>query len=97
MKTTQEYINILKSHSAELKTRYGITAMSLFGSVARGEQTDKSDIDIFVDMPCTLKALSGAQNYLSDLLGSDIDLVRNHRFLSPTFLKQVQKDAIIIY
>ena len=35
MRTSQEYIDIIRSHSAELRQRFGITSMRLFGSVAR--------------------------------------------------------------
>ena len=64
MKSTQEYITLLKSHAPILQDRYGVTSMSLFGSVARGEQKDNSDVDVLVDMPATLRAVGGANYYL---------------------------------
>ena len=47
MKTTQEYVDLLRSHADVLKRDYGITSMILFGSVARGEHHEGSDIDVF--------------------------------------------------
>ena len=88
---------MLSSHASELQSRFGISSLRLFGSVARGEQTDDSDIDVLVDMPATLRAYGGAQVYLEDLLGRDVDLIRNHKHLNPLFLKQVNKDAITIF
>ncbi len=49
MKSTQKYIALLRAHSSELQTRFGISYMHLFGSVARGEQREDSDVDIFVE------------------------------------------------
>ena len=37
MRTRQEYVDIIKSHADELRSRFGITSMLLFGSVARNE------------------------------------------------------------
>ena len=97
MKSTQEYITLLKQHAPLLKSRYGMTSMSLFGSVARGEQTEGSDVDVLVDMPATLRGVGGANDYLEDLLGCHVDMIRNHNRLTPFFRKQVERDGIIIF
>ena len=44
-----ECIKLLKKYMSILKDQYGITSLSLFGSTARGEQTEQSDIDLFVN------------------------------------------------
>lgn len=44
-----ECIKLLKKYMGILRERYGITSLSLFGSTARDEQTEKSDIDLFVE------------------------------------------------
>lgn len=51
MNTSQTYIDIIRAHQPELQERFGITSMRLFGSVARGDQHEGSDIDLFVTMP----------------------------------------------
>ena len=38
MKTTKEYIDLIKAHADELSTQYGVKTLRLFGSVSRGEQ-----------------------------------------------------------
>ena len=43
-----ECIKLLKKYMGILKDKYGITSLSLFGSTARGEQKEGSDIDLFV-------------------------------------------------
>ncbi|MBQ9522991.1 MAG: nucleotidyltransferase family protein [Paludibacteraceae bacterium] len=97
MKSTQEYISTLKQHAPILRDRFGMTAMSLFGSVARGEQNENSDVDVLVDMPPTLRAVGGANDYLEQILGCHVDMIRNHNRLTPFFRKQVARDGITIF
>lgn len=97
MKTTQEYIDILKQHAPMLRDRYGMTSMMLFGSVARGQQREDSDVDVLVDLPPTLRAVGGANDYLEAILGCHVDMIRNHKTLSPFFRKQVARDGITIF
>lgn len=48
MKTTAEIIEILKDYKVRSAEKYGIETLGLFGSVARGEQNEKSDIDVCI-------------------------------------------------
>ena len=50
MKTTSEYITLLRKYMAENASKYGIMRMGIFGSVARGEQTVESDVDVCVEL-----------------------------------------------
>ena len=97
MKSTQEYIATLKQHAPILRERFGMTSMQLFGSVARGEQTEDSDVDVLVDLPPTLRAVGGANDYLEEIMGCHVDMIRNHSRLTPFFLKQVERDGIRIF
>ena len=49
MKTTQEIIRLLKDFKAAHAGQYGILRMGIFGSVAREEQTEDSDVDIYYE------------------------------------------------
>lgn len=66
-------------HVAALLARYGATNPRLFGSVARGEAQDDSDLDLLVDLiPGAGNALlrvAGLADELSDLLGVGVDVV----------------------
>ena len=97
MKSTQEYISILSEHAPILRERFGMTSMSLFGSVARGEQTDNSDVDVLVEMPAVFYNACAANDYLEDVLGCHVDMVRRHKNLTPFFIKQVERDGINIF
>lgn len=97
MKTRQEYIDILRAHSSELTSRFGITYMRIFGSVARGQHHEGSDVDVFVVMPPNAYNLCEAADYLEEILGCDVDLIRHHSNMRPFFLNQIQKYGIDIY
>jgi predicted nucleotidyltransferase len=77
-KTREEILRILQAHKAELRERYGVRELGLFGSYVRGEQRRRSDVDILVEfdtVPGLLKFLE-LEEYLSRLLGLRVDLVR---------------------
>lgn len=71
--------------------------LALFGSFARGQATDSSDIDILVafDGPATSRSYFGVQFYLEDLLGRSVDLVTT-KALRPRFRPYVEREAVHI-
>src|SRR5512139_2787816 len=77
MKTLDEIRTIIKQHRDVLAEKYGIAVVGVFGSCVRGEQKGQSDIDLLVDIlhPISLLELVGAEIYLSEVLGSRVDLV----------------------
>jgi len=67
-------------HAAEAKeiaSRYGLSNLRLFGSVARGEDSADSDIDLLVDVGpgVGLFDLAGCERDLEELLGAPVDLI----------------------
>ena len=74
--TRDEVLDILRTHKPMLAERFGVTEIALFGSFARDEATDGSDIDILVkfDAPPDWRRYFGAQFYLEDLIGRPVDL-----------------------
>ena len=86
---------MLRAHKATLSRRFGVTNLALFGSVARDEMSDDSDIDILVrfDRPGTSKTYFGVQFYLEDLLGHPVDLV-TEKALRVEFRPYVEQEAI---
>ncbi|MBR6017508.1 MAG: nucleotidyltransferase family protein [Paludibacteraceae bacterium] len=97
MKQTQEYIETLKQHAPILRERFGMTSMTLFGSVARGEQTDDSDVDVLVEMPPKYYEACAANDYLEEITGCRVDMIRRHKNLTPFFVKQVERDGVKIF
>jgi predicted nucleotidyltransferase len=77
MRTLADIIGVLRRIAPDLRRRYPIRELGVFGSYARGDQTDASDLDILVDLGTGigLIELAGLQQELSDTLGLKVDLV----------------------
>ena len=91
----EEALGILAAHRRELSERFGVKSLRLFGSVARDEASEQSDVDVVVDFDETpsLFGFLRLQGYLRDLLGTKVDLV------TETGLRErarpfVEKDAV---
>lgn len=97
MRTCQEYINLIRAHSSELQERFGITSMRLFGSVARGDHHEGSDVDLFVVMPPKMYDVILATQYLEELLDCKVDLIQDHKNMRPFFRQQIEQDGIDIF
>jgi predicted nucleotidyltransferase len=97
MKTLKEIQTILHAHADELRERYGITNLAVFGSVVRGEAREDSDVDVLAEVvhPIGLIGLVGAENYLSDLLGVKVDLVLK-RSVRRELREQIYGEAVAV-
>ena len=75
--TRQEIMARLRNLKGELATRYDVREIGIFGSVARGDDDQKSDLDLFVEFgpDADLIAYIGLWQYLEDTFGMKIDLV----------------------
>jgi predicted nucleotidyltransferase len=73
--TRHEVLAKLELHEQELR-RLGAKSLALFGSVARGEGTESSDIDLLVELqPKTFDAYMDVKLFLEKVLGRKVDLV----------------------
>ena len=97
MKKREDYIAILRDHSDILRNKYGITYMRLFGSVARNQHHEGSDVDIFVIMPPNAYNVCAVADYMEDLLGCEVDIIRKHSNMRPFFYNQIMKYGVDIY
>jgi predicted nucleotidyltransferase len=91
---------LLKRHRAEvlrLADEYGATDIRVFGSVARGEADESSDIDLLVRMEPgrSVFDIGGLLMDLEALLGRRVDIV-TERGLRPRIRAQVVRDAVPI-
>jgi hypothetical protein len=77
------------------RQRFGVRALSVFGSVARDEAKDASDVDILVDFdgPATLLGFMGLKLYLEERLGAHVDLVTRPA-LKPIIKQRIEAEAI---
>ena len=90
-------IEKLKSTRQYLSEHYGVSSMLLFGSVARNEQREDSDVDVCVEMKPNLFNRAGVKIYLQELLGCDVDVVRMRENMNPLFKQQIIKYGIQVY
>ncbi len=97
MKQTNEYIDLIKAHSEELRTQFGVRQLRLFGSVSRGEQHEGSDVDVCVDMAPRIFLVSRLQRYLEQLLGCNVDVIRKHKHMNPYLLQNIENDGIYVF
>src|SRR5688572_20236302 len=71
---------VIAAHAGEIRRRFSVNELSLFGSTVRDEATDDSDIDILVDFQgkATLDLYMDLKFFLEDILGANVDLVTVH-------------------
>lgn len=93
----QHCIDILTKTSVKLRSEYGVKSLRVFGSVARGEETRSSDVDLFVDMPPKALKIVALKHYLQNILGRSVDIVRSRPTLDPFLLSEIDKDGITIF
>ena len=89
-----EVIDRLHRSEADLR-RLGVRSLRLFGSVARGEATEASDVDLLVafDGPSTFSGFMTLKIFIEDLLGVRVDLVTETGLREGVRL-HVERDAI---
>jgi len=82
---------ILKKHEKELKEKYGIKEIGIFGSYLRGEAKEESEPDAKI----SLLDFVELENYLSDLLGVKVDLVEKST-LKPRIGKYILSEVVYL-
>ena len=90
----EKVFRLLRQHEADLK-RAGVQSLACFGSVARDQACEDSDIDFlvkFADPPSFLRFMN-LKLFLEYLLSCQVDLV-THKALRPTLRPAVEREAI---
>jgi predicted nucleotidyltransferase len=95
MYTTDAILTILKNKKRMLEQRYPLSELGLFGSYARGDFDDNSDIDILVDFSGSIDGFAYIRlaHELEDAFASKIDLV-SREGIKPGYLPYVEKNLI---
>jgi uncharacterized protein len=96
VKTKDEVINCLKENKEKLKAKFPLKTIALFGSYARNEQTEDSDIDVLVEFsePVGFEFLDLIEE-LEKLLKHKIDLV-SKKGIKEHYLPYIEDDAIYV-
>lgn len=88
-------LNRLTSRIEEIRRRFSVKKLSIFGSAARGEQSHKSDVDILVvfEHKATLDGFMDLKFYLEELLQTKVDLVTD-KALRPQIRQAIEGELI---
>jgi predicted nucleotidyltransferase len=98
MKKLEEIKKILSEHKEEIRERYGIVIIGVFGSYARGEEEEGSDIDILVEIerPIGLKFFE-FWDRLEGIVGLRVDVVTYDAIRErPLLLKSIEEDLAYV-
>jgi hypothetical protein len=94
-----EVISKLRAHEAELKAA-GILRLAIFGSVARGDNSPESDVDLLAEFDktkhYTLLTMGRIESRLADLLGTRVDL-SSPEWLKDSVKKQILREAVLAF
>ncbi|MBN2373335.1 nucleotidyltransferase family protein [bacterium] len=95
MKTFKEIEKIIQQNKKELKEKYGLKEIGIFGSYVKGEQGENSDIDVLVEVerPMGFVKFIKLENHLSQILGIKVDLVTKKAlkpYIGRRILQEVQ-------
>ncbi len=91
--TKAAILEFLRSHKDEMRQRFGLVTVGLFGSYVRGEATEKSDIDLMVELRSenTFRSFFGLKAYLEDALQKKVDMgTRNS--IKPIVFNQIKEE-----
>lgn len=91
-------IDEIKSIAAPIAKQYGVAAMYLFGSYARGEATSQSDLDFRIERGRirSLFELSALYNALAEKFQKELDLLTSQN-IEPEFLAAIQPEEVLLY
>ena len=87
-------LKILKEHESEIKRRFGVKRIGIFGSHARGEEKETSDVDVLVEFEVpSFDNFMELAFFLEELFGREVDLVTT-RGLSPHVAPFVEREVV---
>ncbi len=97
MLVLQDCVEKLSAFKREFGRQYGITKLGIFGSVARQENTEDSDIDIVVEVEKpTLSLMYELREMLKSIFKCEVDLVRFRSTLRPLFKSNILNDVVYV-
>ena len=88
-------LDVQNARKTEIAERFGVEQLALFGSAARDELREDSDVDVLVEFTgvSTYEGYFGLKDYLEALLGRTVDLVTESG-LKPRARRHVERDLI---
>ena len=95
--TRNEVLQTLLDYRRHKQTDYKILKLGIFGSVARDQFTDQSDVDIVVELGYpNLFALVGIKQDLEQLLQRPVDIVRYRENMNKFLKQRIDQEAVYV-
>ncbi len=93
----EDILGFLATNKGELFREFRLRRIGLFGSFARGEAGEASDIDIVVEMEePDLLTLARLKGYLEEVFGRRVDLLRLRENMNPSLRQRVEREALYV-
>ncbi|MEA3282510.1 MAG: nucleotidyltransferase domain-containing protein [Euryarchaeota archaeon] len=89
-------LKVLREHKRGFEERYGVTRLGIFGSVARDEAADESDVNVVVEMAPDLFGRVSLKEELETILGAKVDLVRYWRRMNHYLKRRSDREACYV-
>jgi len=104
MKTVEEIKELLRKHKEELRERFKVKELGIFGSYVRGEQKEKSDLDVIIEFEDeeSLEAFEfiglmiDLEEYLQKIVGKKVHLASKGQAVKSDKWKSVKKELTYI-
>lgn len=97
MISRQQTITALQRFKNEAGSEYGIVSLGVFGSLARDEANEASDVDVVIETkevnPFQLVHL---KEQLETLLNAPVDIVRKRPRMNPLLKEEIERDAVYV-
>lgn len=95
MLTKELILNFFATHKDELREKYSLVKIGLFGSYAKNTATPESDIDIYVEFEDKkFRNIAGAWNYFEEAFGKKIDLLYPHKNMRSSLKQNIEREVI---
>ena len=93
----EQVVGLLEQRVTEIRRRFDVTELALFGSAARDQLRPESDIDVLVHfrLPATFTQYMGLKFYLEELLGRSVDLV-TAKGLRKEFRQHIERESLVV-
>ncbi len=97
MQTVEKLKATLALHKEQLREKFKVKEIGIFGSYVRREQNKKSDVDVLVTFYETIDLFTFVEleNYLSDILGVKVDLVMKEG-IKPRLKERILSEAVYV-
>jgi len=93
----EEVLDVLRKRKQEFRSAYGVTAIGVFGSLARGKETPESDVDVVVKMKKPdLFFMVHIKEELENDYKTKVDIVHYRDKMNAFLKKRIDQEAVYV-